>query len=274
VRDLDVTQAQACCELVVDERPEWVFHLAGVAHVGRAEAEPERCLAINFAGTRNVLEACLSGAPSARMLLVSSGEVYGRVEGDRLPVTEDEPLRPATVYAVSKAAAEMAGHHAAARGLDVVLLRPFNHIGPGQSDDFVASAFARQLARIEVGQQEPVLHVGNLEAVRDMTDARDTVQGYIRAAERGRPGDVYNVTSGRPVRIRDLLDQLLAECRCPVAVEQDPSRLRPLDMPVFHGSGARLARETGFEAALDLGRSLRDVLDYWRAREEPGSLAR
>jgi GDP-4-dehydro-6-deoxy-D-mannose reductase len=270
-RPLDVTDAAACRTLIGELAPDWVFHLAGIAHVRTAEAAPERTLAVNFGGSRNVLEACLAVAPGCLALLVSSGEVYGPVAPDRLPVVEEQPLRPGTLYAVSKVAAEMAVHHAAARGLRAIILRPFNHIGPGQSELFVASAFARQLARCEAGLQEPVLRVGNLEAVRDVTDVRDTVQGYLSAAQAGSAGATYNVTSGRPVRIRDLLDTLVSLCRCTVRVEQDPGRMRPVDVPVFHGSGERLARDTGFRAGLDLKRTLGDVLDYWRASEVSAS---
>jgi GDP-4-dehydro-6-deoxy-D-mannose reductase len=264
-RDLDVTDAAACRAVIGEVAPDWVFHLAGIAHVRTAEQAPERALAANFGGSRHVLEACLAVSPGSRVLLVSSGEVYGPVPPDRLPVTESEPLRPGTVYAVSKAAAEMAAHHAAARGLRTIVLRPFNHIGPGQSETFVASAFARQIARIEAGRQEPTLHVGNLEAVRDFTDVRDTVRAYLRAAEDGRDGAVYNVTSGKAVRIRELLDTLVALSRRPLTVVQDPSRMRPVDVSVFHGSGERLAADTGFRADFDLRRTLGDVLDYWRA---------
>ena len=265
--DLDVRSEPACRALLGELQPGWVFHLAGFAHVGRAEADPQACLAVNFGGTRAVLEACLAAAPRARVVLVSSAEVYGRVKPDELPVTESQPLRPATAYAVSKAAAEMAGHHAAARGLSVVILRPFNHIGPGQSEDFVASAFARQVARIEAGRQEPVLRVGNLAAVRDLLDVRDAVQGYLRAAEAGRDGAVYNVTSGDAVAVKDLLDTLLSLSEARVSVQPDPARMRPVDVPVFHGSPERLLADTGFRARLDLRRTLSDVLDYWRARE-------
>jgi GDP-4-dehydro-6-deoxy-D-mannose reductase len=266
-RDLDVRSEAACRELLAELQPGWVFHLAGQAHVARAEADPLGCLAVNFGGTRALLEACLAAAPRPRIVLVSSAEVYGRVRPEDLPVTESQPLRPATAYAVSKAAAEMAAHHAAARGLSVVILRPFNHIGPGQSDDFVASAFARQIARIEAGRQEPVLRVGNLAAVRDLLDVRDAVQGYARAAEAGRDGATYNVTSGDAVAVRDLLETLLSLTEARVSVLPDPARMRPVDVPVFHGSAERLAADTGFRARLDLRRTLSDVLDYWRARE-------
>jgi GDP-4-dehydro-6-deoxy-D-mannose reductase len=168
----------------------------------------------------------------------------------------------------------MACHHAAARGLDVVVLRAFNHVGPGQSDDFVAAAFARQLARIEAGLQEPVLHVGNLAAVRDLADVRDVAAAYIRAAEAARPGETYNVTSGSAVSVQALLDELRALARRPVRVEQDPARMRPVDVPVIHGSAEKLARDTGVRLVLDLRRTLGDVLDYWRASEAAAKLRR
>jgi len=272
--ELDVTDVGACRAALAAARPDWVFHLAGYAHVGRAETEPDECLRINFGGTRALLAACLREAPRTRLLLASSSEVYGRVPPDAPALEEDRPLRPSTVYAVSKAAAEMACQHAAARGLDVVVLRAFNHVGPGQSDDFVAAAFARQLARIEAGLQEPVLSVGNLAAVRDLSDVRDVAAAYIRAAEAGRPGETYNVTSGSPVAVQAILDELRALSRRPVRVEQDPARLRPVDVPVIHGSGEKLARDTGARIVLDLRRTLGDVLDYWRASEAAAKLRR
>ncbi len=265
--ELDVTDGTAVERLLGEARPELVFHLAGFAHVGQAEQRPEACLAVNFGGARHVLEACLARCPGARVLLVSSAEVYGPVPAERMPVVESEPRRPATVYAVSKAAAELAASHAVARGLDVVVVRPFNHIGPGQSDAFVASSFAHQIARIEAGRQPPVLRVGNLRAVRDMMHVRDAVEAYVRLAERGLRGEAYNVTSGCAVSIQDVLDGLLALARVPIEVEQDPSRLRAGDAPVFHGSAEKLARATGLRPGLDLPAVLREVLDYWRARE-------
>jgi GDP-4-dehydro-6-deoxy-D-mannose reductase len=265
--DLDVTDAAACRALLADARPDWVFHLAGFSHVGRAEAAPDECLRVNFGGSRAILEACLSAAPRARFLLASSPEVYGRVPPDAPPLEEHLPLRPATVYGLSKAAAEAAAQHAAARGLDVVILRPFNHVGPGQVEDFVTAAFARQLARIEAGRQEPVLRVGNLTAVRDLADVRDVVAAYVRAAQAARGGEAYNVTSGRAISVQQLLDELRALARVPVRVEQDPARLRAIEVPVIHGSGEKLARDAGVRVPLDLRRTLGDVLDYWRATD-------
>lgn len=264
---LDVTDESACESALRAARPDWLFHLAGFAHVGRAEQEPDRCLELNLGGTRALLEACLSASPATRAIVISSAEVYGAVPPDQLPVREECPVRPGTAYARSKVAAEETARDAAARGLSLVILRPFNHIGPGQSDDFVASAFAHQLARIEAGLQEAVIRVGNLAAVRDFSDVRETVRGYLRAAESGHDGAVYNVTSGEAVAIRDLLEILLELCRVPVEVVEDPARMRPIDQAVFHGSGALLAEDTGFRAELNLRDTLEDVLDYWRSRE-------
>lgn len=263
---LDVTDEQACWDVVHDARPELVLHLAGMAHVGQAEAAAERCLAVNAGGTRNMLAACLDGHANTRFLLVSSAEVYGRVQAAQLPVSEQHPLRPGTAYAVSKACAEMHVHHAAARGLHAVVARAFNHIGPGQDPAFVAAAFARQLAQIEAGLAEPVVRVGNLDAVRDFSDVRDTVVGYLACLDAGQPGDVFNITSGATVRIADLLDTLVKLSSADVRVEQDPERMRAVDVPIFHGDGAKLAQASGFAPRFDLERTLGAVLEDWRGR--------
>jgi GDP-4-dehydro-6-deoxy-D-mannose reductase len=235
-RELDVTDAAGCREVVGEARPDWVFHLAGLAQVAFCEEEPERALAVNFGGTRRVLEACAAAAPRCRVLVVSSAEVYGRVAAERLPVTEEHPLRPATAYALSKACAE--------------------------------------LARIEAGVQEPVLRVGNLAAVRDLTDVRDTVAAYLTLMEQAPAGSIYNVTSGRATSVQQLLDLLLSLCRRAVTVEIDPARLRPLDLPVFHGSSAALERDTGWRPRRELRQTLSDLLDYWRAKEPDASARR
>jgi GDP-4-dehydro-6-deoxy-D-mannose reductase len=261
---LDVTNEARCREVVSEIHPDWLFHLAGWSHVGLAEKNPDACLDANFGGTRSVVGACLSDSPLTRVIVISSAEVYGRVAADAPALTETDPVRPATVYAVSKAAGELAAHHAHARGLDVVIVRPFNHIGPGQSPDFVCSAFARQIAAIEAGRQEAMLRVGNLLAVRDFSNVRDAVSAYIGVAESGVSGEVYNVTSGAGVTIRAVLTTLISMCKREVRVETDPTRLRPLDTPVLHGSGEKLARVTGHDIGFDLEQTLREVLDYWR----------
>ncbi len=264
---LDVTQVHAVEAVLADARPDVVFHLAGFAHVGKAERAADTCLAVNLGGTRAVLDAVLDTTPGSRVLVVSSAEVYGPVAADEVPVTEDAPVRPATVYALSKACAELAAGLAFQRGLDVVVARPFNHIGPGQSEDFVASAFARQIARIEAGTQEPVMRVGNLDAVRDFSHVRDTVAAYIALAERGHAGVAYNVTCGATLSIAQLLELLLAATERTIDVQRDPARMRASDVPIFAGSAARLREHTGWSGSFDGPATLREVLDYWRARE-------
>ena len=263
---LDITDAQACWEVLHEAKADALFHLAGYAHVGRAESDAAACVSVNVDGTRNLLEACLDGHANVRMLLVSSAEVYGAVYAQDLPLNEDHPLRPGTLYGVSKASAEMFAQHAAARGLHVVIARAFSHIGPGQSEQFVSAAFAQQIALIEAGRQEPVLRVGNLGAVRDFSDVADTVVGYVAALEHGHPGEAFNVTSGSPVAIQDLLEALLAHSSVAIEVEQDPERMRPLDVPVFTGDGSRLAERAGFAPGFDLSVTLGRVLDDWRQR--------
>lgn len=268
---LDVTDEQATWELLGEWRPDVVYHLAGIAHVMQAEQDAARCLAVNRDGCRTMLSSCLDGFANVRVLFISTAEVYGRVEQHAMPVHEDHPLRPATTYALSKAQAEMEVHVAVARGLHAVVARAFNHIGPGQSDDFVTAAFAHQIARIEAGQQEPVMHVGNLEAIRDFSDVRDTVAAYRLCMQHGQPGDVLNVTSGQAVSIQRILDSLIALSTVEVTVEQDPSRLRPVDVPVFHGSYERLRERCGHAPKHSLDETLQTVLDYWRASVEMGS---
>jgi len=262
---LDVTDGQATWELLTATRPTAVYHLAGIAHVVRAEADARECQRINAGGTRELLEACLEGHAGIRVLLVSSAEVYGRVAPADLPVREEHPLRPATAYAASKACAEMHAHHAVARGLHVVIARAFNHIGPRQSADFVAAAFARQIALIEAGLQEPRLRVGNLAARRDLSDVRDTVADYRACLVHGSPGEVFNVASGRALEIAQLLDVLAGLSRVPIHVEVDPERLRPVDVPVFHGDPGRLRDRAGPRPARPLEETLGALLDYWRA---------
>ena len=262
--ELDVTDAEACWDVLHATRPDALFHLAAQAHVAAAEADPEGTLAVNVDGTRHVLEACLNGHANVRVLVVSRAEVYGPVDAADLPVRESQPLRPSTLYAVSKAQAEAHVHHAVARGLHAMVARSFNHIGPGQADTFVAGAFAHQVARIEAGEQEPVIRVGNLEAVRDLCDVRDVARAYAACMIHGQPGEVFNVTSGRGVRIAALLEGLVALATVDVRIEVDPERMRPLDVPVFHGCPTFLEARTGFRPSIPLEDSLRDILDGWR----------
>jgi GDP-4-dehydro-6-deoxy-D-mannose reductase len=225
----------------------------------------------NFMGTFHLLEALKKHAPGARVLFVSSSDIYGfspGSEGNAARVlAEDEPFHLVSPYALSKFNGELlAGFYCRCEGLDIVIVRPFPHTGPGQSPDFVCSDWARQVVQIERGSREPVIRVGNLEAQRDFTDVRDAVRAYILLLQKGRKGEVYNVCSGRGVALREILDTLLASTPKKVRVEQDPERLRKVDIPSLVGDSRKLTAETGWEPRIPLRTSLADLLEYWRAR--------
>jgi len=261
----DLRDRQACAALLQQAQPDTIFHLAAIAFVPQARNEPAVAFDTNVLGTVNLLEAARRHCASARMLIVSSGEVYGKLAPSEVPATESAPVRPASIYAATKASVEaMAAAYHAGYALPIVLVRPFNHIGPRQSPAFVVAAFAEQIARIEVGRQEPVLTVGNLEARRDFTDVRDMVRAYLLAAEKGRPGEPYNIASGKAHSIREVLDTLLSLASCPITVRQDQALLRASDTPVLQGDASKFRAHTGWEPAVPLRTSLCDVLNYWR----------
>ena len=260
----ELMDRQATQRAVRQAAPDVVFHLAAESSVAASFADPLGTIQNNTATLVNVLEEVRETAPSARLLVVSSAEVYGRVSSGGA-IGEQEPLRPENPYAVSKCVQDLLGlQYHLAYGLAVMRVRPFNHVGPGQSDRFVASSFAHQLAEIEAGRREPVIRVGNLDARRDFTDVRDMVTGYRLAAERGEPGVAYNLGRGEGVTIGELLDRLIAQCRVPVSVEIDPERLRPVDVPTLVCDATRFRSWTGWRPTIPLNDTLRDMLDYWR----------
>ncbi|MBX3054321.1 MAG: GDP-mannose 4,6-dehydratase [Caldilineaceae bacterium] len=252
-------------ELMQQVQPDYLLHLAAWSDVGGSWSQPWVAYELNIHCQLNLLEAVRRYTPACRVLVVGSNEVYGRVRPEELPVNEDTPFRPNSPYGVSKIAQDMMGYQYFCNySLPIVRVRSFNHLGPGQSDDFVASAFARQIAEIEAGQREPVLRVGNLESVRDFTDVRDVVAAYWLAIQRGEPGAVYNVGSGRGYSIQTVLDTLLAMSDAPIRIEQDPTRLRPSDVPVMICDNRRLVEVTGWQPNIELRHTLQDVLNGWR----------
>ena len=243
-REVDVRDAARVAESLAAARPDALVHLAAVSSSAAAREEPARAASVNYLGARNVLEAMARHAPSARLLLVGSGEVYGASEPGAPPFTERDPLAPRTDYARTKACADLLGAACAARGLDVVRVRPFNHTGPGQPPDFVAPAFAGQIARIARGDGEPVLRVGNLDSVRDFLDVEDVIDAYEALLRSSAPAGVYNVASGVGVRIGALLDALREASGAAFRVEVDPRRWRETDCVV--GDARRLREATGW----------------------------
>ena len=267
----DVAEPAAMARLVETTAPDGVIHLAGTSFVPDAERDPVAAYRANVEGTLAVLAAVRARAPRARVVAVASSEMYGAVERSALPITEDAPLAPRTVYGASKAAADLAaGQWARAYGLDVVRARPFNHTGPGQDPTFVCSAFARQLARVEAGRQPPELHVGNLDAVRDFSDVRDIAAGYVALLERGRAGAAYNLCAGEGASVAEVLAILRTEARVPVRVLSDPVLQRAADAPRVVGSHARATADTGWRPRIVLADTLRAVLEDWRVRVAAG----
>ncbi len=239
--------------------PDAVIHLAGQAFVPPSIADPLATLAINATGTAHLLEAVRAADRPIRTLIVSSAEVYGRQPTASMPLAETTPVQPENPYAASKVAAETyAEVWSRIYGLDVVIARPFNHIGPGQDARFVVPSFARQLAEIAAGGP-PVLAVGNLAAERDFLDVRDVAAAYVALLANGRSGSVYNVCSGRAVAIQEVLRQLITIAHVPVEVRDDPERLRPSDIPVLCGDSTKLRAETGWAPQHTLAASLRDI---------------
>jgi GDP-4-dehydro-6-deoxy-D-mannose reductase len=261
----DLTDPAAARQAIREARPERVFHLAALAHVGLSWREPRVTFEANLAATLNMLEAVEEEAPDARMLVVGSSEQYGPVEPERLPVREDEPFRPQNPYALSKCACDLAaGFHADARGLHVVRARSFNHAGPGQHERYVVSSFARQIAAAEAERRsEVVVRTGDTRPRRDFTDVRDVVQAYWLMLERA-PVAAYNVCSGRTWSVADILAAFSSLTDLEVRQEVDPSALRKNEVMEIRGSRTRLTEAVGWEPQLSIERTLEDTLDFWR----------
>ena len=253
--------------LIAEIAPTHVFHLAAQSHVPTSHSDGGATLINNLIGQTNLLDACRALPDPPRVLIVASGEEYGRATPEQMPLREDCPLNPTSPYAVSKIAQDYLGlQYFTSYGLPVVRVRPFNHIGPGQSDRFVVPAFARQIARIEAGRQEPVVRVGNLEARRDFLDVRDVVRAYALALTRGEPGAVYNVGGGAVVSIGEVLELLLSLSSSAITVEPDPDLMRPSDVPLFVADNRRLREATGWAPTIPFTQSLQDILAWWRAQ--------
>lgn len=261
----DLRNALWVSELVQTVQPDYVLHLAAWSDVGGSWQQPWTTYELNIHCQLNLLEALRRWAPASRCLVVTSNEVYGLLDPDDLPVDEATAFRPNTPYGVSKVAQDMmALQYWNSHRLPTLRVRSFNHVGPDQSDDFAASAFARQIAEIEVGLRPPVVTVGNLDAARDFTDVRDVVRGYWLIARHGEPGAVYNLGSGQARSIRWVLETLLDLTTASVQVTLDAARLRPSDVPVSICDNRRLVAATGWQPQIDLRASLRDLLESWR----------
>lgn len=262
---LDLTDPLAAAELIAQTMPDHIYHLAGQAFVPRSFEDPWETLEINIRAQLNLILGCLKADIKPRMLIISSAEVYGAV--DQVPINESAPLRPANPYSVSKVAQDLMGYqYHLSHQMPIMRARPFNHIGPGQNDRFVAPAFAMQIARIEAGEQPPVLYVGELSDRRDFTDVRDIVRAYRLIIEHGAAGEAYNVASGEARSVQSLLDTLLKHTTAPIKVEVDPARQRPGRIPILQGDITRLQQATGWQPVIPFDQTLHDILIDCRQR--------
>jgi GDP-4-dehydro-6-deoxy-D-mannose reductase len=266
-RAVDLTDRDAVRAAIAEERPAEVYHLAGAANQGASWERTDESLRANVLGTHHLLDALRRERVDARVLVIGSAAVYRPSQSEEAFDEDSSPIGPTSPYGVSKLAQEMTALQSfTLHGQHVCVARSFNHIGPRQSADYVASSFARQVAMIEAGRAEPVIMVGNLEPRRDLMDVRDTVRAYHALMHRGEPGRVYNVCSGEAHAIRELLDGLLAHGSRQVDVRVDPARLRPVDQPLVLGRLDRITRETGWRPEITWTQTLADLLQDWRER--------
>ncbi len=263
---LDLRDAASTQAMLAEVRPDQIYHLAGQAFVPRSFEDPWDTLETNIRAQLNLIQGCIALKIAPKFLIAGSAEVYGAASVTP-PITEDTPIAPNSPYSVSKVTQDMLGlQYYLSHGLPIYRARPFNHFGPGQSESFAAPAFAIQIARIEAGLQAPVLMVGDLSARRDFTDVRDVVRAYHLMIEQGRPGEVYNIASGKARTIQSLLDGLLAHASVEISVQVDPARLRPSKIPILEGDYTRLNAATGWQPQIPFEQTLRDLLEDCRQR--------
>lgn len=265
--DADILDTHSLYSTISRIKPDYIFHLAAQSFVPTSWVSPSVTLETNIVGSANLFEAVKQTGCDPVIQIACSSEEYGLVHEDELPIKETNPLRPLSPYAVSKLAMDYLGYqYFQSYKIRIVRTRGFNHTGPRRGDTFAESNFAKQIAMIEKGKQEPVIRVGNLDASRDYTDVRDMVKGYVAAVEKCDPGDVYNICTGETIKIGDLLNVLLSFTKSKVKIQPDPARMRPSDVPVLLGDNTKFVTKTGWKPEISFKKTMEDLLDYWRAR--------
>ena len=265
VRELDIMSKEDIVELLYDIRPDYIFHLAAQSSVSVAWKNPMLTIDVNIKGSVNVMEAVRELFYKPRILVIGSGEEYGHIKAGDTPISEDTILRPGNIYAATKACQNMIGSiYAQAYDMELMLVRSFNHMGPGQAPLFVVSDFCKQVAEIELGLKEPVIRVGNLSAKRDFTDVRDVVRAYAMLIQKGMAGETYNVGSGKAMEIRKILDLIVGMSSAKISVEVDPNKIRPVDVPIIEADISKIHDVTGWKPEISIEQTIRETLDYWR----------
>lgn len=262
--DLDILDENAVTKLLTEFRPDVIYHLAAQSSVALSWKKPALTADINIKGCIDLLEAVRKAEISPRILFIGSSEEYGYAANRPEPVDETVMPEPANIYAITKLAQNMIGElYCKAYGMDIISVRAFNHIGPGQLPQFVTADFCKQAAEISLGKREPVIRVGNLSAKRDFTDVRDIVRAYAALAEKGRSGETYNVGSGNAISIQSVLDTIIRLSGADITVETDKERFRPVDVPFIEADITKLRNDTGWEPERSVEDSLKDILDYF-----------
>lgn len=266
VHDLNILNIDEIRELFTKLKPDYIFHLAAQSSVALSWNNPQITVDINIKGTLNILDTIRAlDDYSPRILLIGSGEEYGYILPDETPVNEQVTPRPGNIYAATKACQNMLGNiYYRAYGMQLIMVRAFNHIGPNQTSVFVASDFCKQVAEIEAGKKKPILHVGNLSAKRDFTDVRDVVRAYGLLIQHGKAGETYNIGSGHAIAIQELLDTILSLSHANITVEIDVARLRPSDIPIIKADIHKVHTATGWTPEIPLEQTLLETLNYWQ----------
>lgn len=267
IYDLDILDKNAVVGLLFEIRPNYIFHLAAQSSVALAWKNPCLTVDVNIKGSLNVMDALRELFYKPRVLLIGSGEEYGHILPNETPISEGNYLRPGNIYAATKACQNMIGNiYQKAYDLELIMVRAFNHVGPGQTSTFVVSDFCKQAAEIEKGLREPVMRVGNLAAKRDFTDVRDVVKAYVKLIQQGIAGETYNVGRGNAIEIRKLLDMIISMSSAEIKVEIDQNKIRPVDVPIIEADISKLMKLTGWKPQIPIEQTVLETLNYWRER--------
>jgi len=265
--ECDINDIVSMRDILNKVKPDFIIHLAAQSFVPTSWTAPAETIKTNMIGEVNLFEALRSLKLNPRIIVAGSSEEYGFVKKSELPIKETNPLRPLSPYAVSKVGQDLLGYqYCKSYGLNIIRTRAFNHTGPRRGESFCCSNFAKQIALIEKKKQKPVIYVGNLDAKRDFTDVRDMVKGYWLIMQKGKPGELYNICSGKAYAIKEVLDILLSFAKVPIKVKQDSSRMRPSDVPVLLGDCTKMRKLTGWKPTIPFKKTMEDLLNYWRKK--------
>ena len=265
VYDLDILDKDAIVNILYEIQPDYIFSFGSTKFSRCGVENPLLTVDVNIKGSINLMDAVRELFYKPRVLLIGSGEEYGYIKPEETPISEDNLLRPGNIYAATKACQNMIGSiYAKAYDMDLMMVRAFNHIGPGQAPLFVVSDFCKQVAEIEKGIREPVIMVGNLAAKRDFTDVRDVVKAYVKLIKQGSSGETYNVGSGSAQEIRQILEKVIAMSDVDIKVETDPNKIRPVDVPIIEADITKLNTLTGWKPEISVEQTICETLDYWR----------